>query len=342
MNEQFHIIIAGDRRKPISFQISKKKLIISAAVAVCTVVTLLSTGIFTTGLYTHNKYLAMKMSSTKHEMKQVANINENLEKRLAEVEANNTEVIEGLEAQNKLLVAQIELESTKRIAELEKINLQQQMSYKQERDLLLSTAVSELNQRSEFIENVINNIGIKVKTKTKGSAKNSGGPFVAAENAVYDDLLYRADSYLKTIQTLPLGKPVKASISSWYGKRKDPLNGKAAFHEGIDFRGRKGDPIYATADGKVTFAGNNGGFGKTVKIKHGNGYVTTFAHMHNYHVKKGDYVSRGQVIGLVGNSGRSTGSHLHYEIAYRGKHVNPSKFMKVANLTCKFDSPLEK
>ncbi len=342
MSEQFHFIIAGDKRKPLSFQISKKKLIISTVITLSTIMALLSTGLYTTGIYVQNKYLAMRVNSAKQDMTEVKNLNKNLKRKLAEVKTNNKKEIEDLKIKNNLLVSQIELESTKRIAELERINLQQQMSFKEERDLLLSTAVSELNQRSEFIENVISNIGIKVKTKAKVTAKNSGGPFIAAENAVYDDLLYRADSYLKTIQTLPLGKPVKASVSSWYGKRKDPLNGKAAFHEGIDFRGRKGDPIYATADGKVTFAGNNGGFGKSVKINHGNGYTTTFAHMHNYHVKKGDYVSRGQVIGLVGNSGRSTGSHLHYEIAYRGKHVNPAKFMKVANLTCKFDSPLEK
>lgn len=341
MSEQFHIIIAGDRRKPLSFQISKRKLIISVCVTLCTVLGLMSTGLYSTGIYAHNKYLTVRMNSAKKDLKKIKNANASLEQKLAKVETKNKKALEELKVQNNLLVSQIELESTKRIAELEKLNLQQQMTFKEERDLLLSTAVSELNQRSEFIENVISNIGIKVKTKSKASAKNSGGPFIAAENAVYDDLLYRADNYLKTIQTLPLGKPVKASVSSWYGKRKDPLNGKSAFHEGIDFRGRKGDPIYATADGKVTFAGNNGGFGKSVKIKHGNGYTTTFAHMHNYHVKKGDYVSRGQIIGLVGNSGRSTGSHLHYEISYRNKHVNPAKFMKVANLTCKFDSPLE-
>ena len=342
MSEQFHIIIAGDQHKPLSFKLSGRKIIISAAVILTMAVALVITGLFTSGLYTHNNYLAIRMSLTQKKIQKIKNRNKELEKKLAQVEAHNKESIEELKTQSNLLVSQIELEKNRKIAELEKKNLEQEMFHKEERDMLLSTAVSELNQRSEFIESVISNIGIKVKSKAKDVPKNSGGPFVAAENAVYDDLLYRADSYLKTIQTLPLGKPVNGSVSSWYGKRKDPINAQKAFHEGIDFRGRKGDPVYATADGKISYAGKNGGFGNFVRINHGNGYTTSFAHLDNYHVKKGDYVTRGQIIGLVGNSGRSTGTHLHYEIAYRGKHVNPAKFMKVANLTCKFDLASEK
>lgn len=342
MSEQFHIIIAGDQHTPRSFRISKKNAIISAVVSLSLICALFTTGFFTASVYSYNKILSSRMADTKKQIQEAKIISTELEKKLAGVIEENRKAISELDTKNNLLVTQIELESSRKIAELERINLEQQMSYKEERDLLLSTAVSELNARSEFIESVISNIGIKVQTDSKNTQKNSGGPYIAAESADYDELIYRADHYLKTIQVLPLGKPVKGSVSSWYGKRKDPLNNKKAFHSGIDFRGRKGDPVLATADGKVTFAGNNGGFGKFIKVDHGNGYTTSFAHLDNYHVKKGDYVTRGQTIGLVGNSGRSTGSHLHYEIAYKGKSVNPSKFMKVANLTCQFNTPLEK
>jgi len=342
MSEQFHIIIAGDQNKPRSFRISKKNVIISATVSFAILSALFSTGFFTAGIYSYNKILSAQITSVQEKHQQSSRINNELERKLAGIIEQNNKSLAEIETKNRLLVTQIELESSRKIAELERINLEQHMSFKEERDLLLSTAVSELNARSEFIESVISDIGIKVDRKGKETQKNRGGPYIAAESANYDELLYKTDNYLKTIQALPLGKPTSGSVSSWYGKRKDPLNSKKAFHSGIDFRGKKGAPVIATADGKVTFAGNNGSFGKFIRIDHGNGYTTSFAHLHNYHVKKGDYVSRGQIIGLVGNSGRSTGSHLHYEISYKKKSVNPSKFMKVANLTCQFNTPLEK
>ena len=338
MRENFHIIIAGEQQKTRSFQVSKKKVITFAAITISIVIAIACTGIFTTGLFAHNTYLTANMKVTAKQTDELKQENRELRRQLASLTQKSEHDIAELKVQNKLLVTQMELESSKKIAKLEKLNLQQRMSFKEERDLLLSTAINELNSRSEFIENVISNIGIKIKsTSNKDAAKNSGGPFIAAEDAQYDNLIYKVDGYLKTIQTLPLGKPANGSVSSWYGKREDPINGKKAFHAGIDFRGRTGDPVLATADGRIVFAGNNGGFGKFVKIDHGNGYTTSYAHLHNYHVKKGDYITRGQTIGLIGNSGRSTGTHLHYEIAYKDKSVNPSKFMKVASLTCNFN-----
>ena len=342
MSEQYHIIIAGDQHSPRSYKISKKNLLITAFLCFVTVCALLSTAFFTIGLYTHNTILVKKMAAIKNDIAATQNTNVDLEKKLANIIAQNENEIEALQTKHNLLVSKIELESSKTIAALEKKNLEQEMSFKEERTLLLTTAVSELSQRSEFIESIINDIGIEVKTETAESPKNSGGPFIAAENGVYDDLIFRADQYLKTIQTLPLGKPAGGSVSSWYGKRKDPINGKNAFHSGIDFRGNAGDRVIATGDGKVIFAGKNGGFGKMVKIDHENGYVSIYAHLQNYHVKKGDIINRGQTIGLIGNSGRTTGSHLHYEINHNGKPVNPAKFMKVADMTCNLTAPPEK
>ena len=342
MSEQIHIIIAGDEHSPKSFKFSRRGLVITAAVVFFVASALFSMGFYTTGLFAYNTLLVKKIDSSRKEVNETRTANALLEKRLAMILDSHEKTLDNLKTENDLAIFRLKLDSNRKIAELEKKNFEQEMTFKEERDLLLSTAVSELNARSEFIENVISDIGITIKPDPKGSQQNSGGPFVAAENGVYDDLIYRTDYYLKTIQTLPLGKPVAGSVSSGFGKRRDPLNNKKAFHEGIDLRGKKGEPVKATADGKVIFAGKNGGYGKCVKIDHGNGYTTNFAHLHKYHVKKGDSVNRGQTIGLVGNSGRSTGSHLHYEIAYKGKPTNPGKLMKIADLTYKIQTSLEK
>ena len=123
------------------------------------------------------------------------------------------------------------------------------------------------------------------------------------------------------------------SISSGYGRRSDPLNDENAFHFGIDFRGKIGDPVRATGNGRVKVAGFNQGFGNHVIISHGNGYETMYAHLSKRLVKRGEKVTRSQKIGLVGNTGRSTGSHLHYEIHHHGKPIDPMKYIQVAKLT---------
>ena len=199
---------------------------------------------------------------------------------------------------------------------------------------LMNTAVNDLKQRSRLIETVMDTIGVKIKKTTVSQAQqNSGGPFIPDHEVSYDNLLKQVDTYLKTIRTMPLGKPVSGRISSPFGKRLDPVNNKKAIHEGVDIKGTRGDRIIATAGGKVIKAMKNGGYGNYVEIDHGNGYVTAYAHMQNYLVKKGETVKQGQVIGQVGSTGRSTGPHLHYEIRLNQKPIDPEKFMKVADIS---------
>tara|TARA_R110000868_G_scaffold376085_1_gene640854 strand:+ start:709 stop:2349 length:1641 start_codon:yes stop_codon:yes gene_type:complete len=116
-----------------------------------------------------------------------------------------------------------------------------------------------------------------------------------------------------------------ARISSSFGRRKHPILGYTKMHSGVDFAAPRGTPIYAAGNGKVEVAGWTGGFGKYVRIQHANGYETGYAHMNGFAsgIRKGVSVRQGQVIGYVGTTGRSTGPHLHYEIAVRGKKVNP-------------------
>lgn len=125
---------------------------------------------------------------------------------------------------------------------------------------------------------------------------------------------------------IPTITPTTGYISSPYGYRRSPFTGRREFHRGIDISAPMGTLIYAPADGKVVFTGNKAGFGKTIVIEHGFGYVTRYAHLRDFNIKRWDDVKRGDVIGYVGNTGRSTGPHLHYGVIYQGIHVNPSRY----------------
>ena len=123
--------------------------------------------------------------------------------------------------------------------------------------------------------------------------------------------------------------PVKGRITSSFGSREDPFSGKGVFHPGIDISSTYGAPVVATADGFVVFAKWDGGLGHCVKILHGrNGFRTVYGHLKEYFVRKGQRVRRGEVIGLLGNSGRTTGKHVHYEVHYQGLKVNPYKYLR--------------
>ena len=127
----------------------------------------------------------------------------------------------------------------------------------------------------------------------------------------------------------PDGKPVRRGwMSSRYGARRDPFTGRRTFHDGIDFAARLGTPIYTVAAGVVTASGRRGGYGNTVEVDHGNGLVSRYAHNSKILVKVGQKVKKGQRIALMGSTGRSTGSHVHYEILKYGKPVNPNTFMR--------------
>jgi len=125
----------------------------------------------------------------------------------------------------------------------------------------------------------------------------------------------------------PSGWPVKGWLTSSFGMRRDPFNGKRKMHEGLDIASRTGTPVYATADGIVSSIRTEPGYGKVVTIDHGYGYRTVYGHNSKYHVKVGQRVRRGDLIASVGNTGRSTGSHVHYEVRLNGVPVNPRKYL---------------
>ena len=129
------------------------------------------------------------------------------------------------------------------------------------------------------------------------------------------------------IASTPTGLPTKGWMTSIFGMRNDPFTGMRKFHHGLDIAARTGTAVYATADGVVSRVENLPGYGKSMTIDHGYGYKTRFAHTSRILVKVGDRVKRHQKVAEVGNTGRSTGSHLHYEILVDGIPVNPKKFL---------------
>jgi murein DD-endopeptidase MepM/ murein hydrolase activator NlpD len=125
----------------------------------------------------------------------------------------------------------------------------------------------------------------------------------------------------------PSGWPTKGWLTSGFGVRNDPFTGKRKMHEGLDIAARTGTPVYATADGIVSSVRTEAGYGKVVTIDHGYGYRTVYGHNSKYNVKVGQRVRRGDQIASIGNTGRSTGSHVHYEIRLNGVPVNPRKYL---------------
>jgi murein DD-endopeptidase MepM/ murein hydrolase activator NlpD len=176
----------------------------------------------------------------------------------------------------------------------------------------------------------------------RGAASGGvGGPFVpvklTAESGAFERQLNRinvarsqVDLLGRTLSLVPYRKPVigEVEFTSGFGVRSDPFLGRPAMHTGLDFRAASGDPVRVTANGKVVSAGWSGGYGRMVEVEHGNGLATRYGHLSEIDVKIGEQVKIGQVIGLVGSTGRSTGPHLHYETRIDGEAVDPQKFLR--------------
>jgi murein DD-endopeptidase MepM/ murein hydrolase activator NlpD len=206
-----------------------------------------------------------------------------------------------------------------------------------------TAALTDLQEHAEHkaqrMRSVINDLGIDL-AKTPAQS-DSGGPFVplkppkphagAFDRALYQINLTRAyiDRYQQALLSVPLRKPLGyMDVTSPFGVRTDPFLGRPAMHPGIDLRGEIGEPVHATADGKVVVAGRDGGYGNLVEIDHGDGLSTRYGHLSQIEVKVGQKVRIGQVIGKIGSTGRSTGPHLHYETRIKGEAVNPEKFLQ--------------
>ncbi|PCJ34101.1 MAG: hypothetical protein COA93_05605 [Alphaproteobacteria bacterium] len=220
----------------------------------------------------------------------------------------------------------------------------------QQQQKLAEKMIAHISSKIDYVEYTLNKSGIKSK-KLIQLAENRpsmsmamGGPFILySEN--FDIDFSNSEPFAKlyshynrlidlesAVRHIPIGKPAKKYyISSSFGIRKDPFKKKWARHQGIDMAGWWDTPIYASANGTVLKAGVNGAYGKFIEIDHGNGFRSRYGHLSKIKVKKGEQVTLEQEIGLMGSTGRSTSPHLHYEIWFNGKPINPMKIFKAAD-----------
>jgi murein DD-endopeptidase MepM/ murein hydrolase activator NlpD len=148
------------------------------------------------------------------------------------------------------------------------------------------------------------------------------------QNDSYQDIIANLEATSDQLRSTPSLRPVNVGfLTSRFGRRMDPITGRRSLHRGVDYSARKGTPVFAPADGVVTFSGRWKTYGNVVEISHGYGYVTRYAHLEKQLVRKGQRVKRGDIIARVGQSGKSTFSHLHYEVEVDGKRVDPLKYI---------------
>lgn len=202
--------------------------------------------------------------------------------------------------------------------------------------------ITSLNQtidtRTHTINNLLDEAGIAYHDSDNAA---QGGPYhklpleqLPSHYIDTIDKLVLLSELQQLITQLPSEMPVAKDdyyISSPFGFRKDPMTGRRAFHKGVDLAGWHKTAIIAPAAGVVLRAGNNGGYGKFIEIQHPNGITTRFGHLHTIKVKKGQPVNKADTIALMGSTGRSTSTHLHYEVLQNNKQINPVKLAKVIN-----------
>ena len=192
--------------------------------------------------------------------------------------------------------------------------------------------------RARRAEAAMRKLNLDPKLMAREAQAAMGGPFEALSAADLDPRferlglsLARMAVFERALDGIPQVVPASIqSITSGFGYRRDPFNGHGAMHAGIDFKGPMGSPIFAAADGAVTFAGRKSGYGNAIEITHGNGMLTRYAHLSRIDVKVGQPVTAGSTIGGLGNTGRSTGPHLHFEVRINDRAVNPRPFLEAA------------
>jgi murein DD-endopeptidase MepM/ murein hydrolase activator NlpD len=202
--------------------------------------------------------------------------------------------------------------------------------------LMLAQQAHQANRlRLQQTSQAVRRLGID-PNRLIASRGGVGGPFIEAGGDDVDPRFLQLFASWRQLEQLeqgvasiPSAMPVRgARWTSGFGTRSDPFRGRAAMHAGIDMAGPVGTPIYATADGTVGHAGVRGGYGNLVELEHGAGIATRYGHLSRIMVQAGTRVRRGDLIGLMGSTGRSTGSHLHYEVRLDGRAINPLPFLQ--------------
>lgn len=214
---------------------------------------------------------------------------------------------------------------------------------------ILTNIRTKVLERISSLEDVIDMTGIKVEqvaannmrlresrvSKAPADAANhQGGAYIPVDeqDESFKEGLDKEVNYLmqleKVVNNFPIASPLRRYwVSSEFGVRSDPIRKTAAVHSGLDMVGEDHAKVFSSAPGIVKFAGDFGAYGQFIEIDHGSGITTRYGHLSNIYVKKGDRVTRSKPIGMQGNSGRSTGTHLHYEVRYNNKAYDPKKFL---------------
>jgi murein DD-endopeptidase MepM/ murein hydrolase activator NlpD len=220
---------------------------------------------------------------------------------------------------------------------------------KERNDRIFARLEEAVTVSMDPLEKMFEQVGLstnKLLEDVKLGYSGQGGPLaplaVSTRGEPEDPTSLRANALLEGLDTVnmmriaaertPFLSPLRTSyrLTSPFGPRKHPVTGKYGIHPALDMAGPLGTPVYSTGEGVISFAGWRGGYGRVIIIRHANGYETRFAHLQKIRVKVGQRVSQGERIGDMGSSGRSTGSHVHYEVRLGGKPTNPMNFIKAS------------
>lgn len=222
-------------------------------------------------------------------------------------------------------------------AEADRVSQLRAVGARQEQLAIAMTAAA--SRRTAQAEAILQQVGIRPANIGRGNA-NQGGPFIpygqrglGIPNEPVFQRLANAIDRMATLENLVASIPstlptTGMDLSSGFGYRRDPFTGGGAMHSGLDFKGAHGAPILAAAAGRVSFAGWQGGYGNTVEVDHGHGIMTRYAHLSRITAQVGQAVTAGHMIGGMGSTGRSTGTHLHFEVRVGGTAVNPRRFLE--------------
>jgi len=296
--EKFDFLLENNK-KPITFFLSKRKIIVFFT----SLFILIALTIFVTVEYFSEFIYKTKLSKLKEDNKELVGVIENMETRLDSVSFE----LEVLFDKDKALRTYADIPEIDQ--DIRKLGIGGKIIHKTTKldkfipddNLLISDISRKLNQ----IERDLN-----------------------LEKISYKEIYDAVKNHKELIESTPTIMPVEGGyISSYFGYRSDPFTQKRTFHHGIDISAQRGTPVYATADGVVHESTTRSiGFGRLITVDHGHGFTTYYGHLHKIHVKSGQQVKRGQIIGEVGSSGRSTGTHLHYEVRKYGVKKNPRKY----------------
>jgi len=300
--------------------------------------------------------VSQQLASTETERETIQNAREDLKRKLSDIENQLSETASrNFSLKDNLSSVEDDLQvalAERNKALFDGTRMRRKISDLENRLVSLEkneeSSVQRLTDRAltsiETMERVVELTGLEVNAllkRDKRKPEGQGGPFIPAKNddmpagrlkaslANLDTQLDRWESLQDIMKRIPLSAPLNSYyVTSGFGKRRDPINKRWSAHYGLDLGSTIKSKVYATAPGKVTFAGWKGKYGRLIEIDHGAGIKTRYGHLHKIYVKRGQEVKFREKIGLLGNSGRSTGAHLHYETVFNGRARNPMKFIR--------------